>query len=93
MSKQIPIFIRFAGHNFGGMWWLVMLPGLCLIGLAIAILIVPELLAYMVAGLVFFAGLALVGFSLRLRQVQKTLSKQARTQADTIIYQRTVDGE
>jgi len=40
--------------------------GLSLISLGILIFVMPELIAYFIAGLLFFAGLSVVGFALRL---------------------------
>ena len=45
-----------AGSNLG---WMLMVPGLALIAFALAILIWPELLAYLVAGVLLFIGVSL----------------------------------
>jgi hypothetical protein len=63
---------RFGRSNIGSAWWLVLGPGLLLSLMGLAILLWPELLAYMVAGALIFAGvsLSLWGWSLRLAQKQ-----------------------
>jgi hypothetical protein len=43
-----------------------LLLGLSLISLGILIVVMPELIAYFIAGLLFFAGLSVVGYALRL---------------------------
>ena len=45
---------------------MMLLLGLSLISLAILIFVMPELIAYFIAGLLFFAGLSVVGYALRL---------------------------
>ncbi|MEZ4623036.1 MAG: hypothetical protein R2867_47095 [Caldilineaceae bacterium] len=44
------------------MAWLVMLPGIFLTIMALAILLWPELLAYMVAGVLLFGGISLISW-------------------------------
>jgi hypothetical protein len=43
-----------------------LLMGLSLISLGILIFVMPELIAYFIAGLLFFAGISIVGYALRL---------------------------
>jgi hypothetical protein len=43
-----------------------LLMGLTLISLGILIFVMPELIAYFIAGLLFFAGISVVGYALRL---------------------------
>jgi hypothetical protein len=43
-----------------------LLMGLSLISLGILIVVMPELIAYFIAGLFFFAGISVVGYALRL---------------------------
>jgi hypothetical protein len=43
-----------------------LLLGLSLISLGILIFVMPELIAYFIAGLFFFAGISVVGYALRL---------------------------
>ena len=60
-----------------GAWWLLMVPGIFLIGLAVSILIWPDLLAYIVAFTILFVGTTLIGWSLALRRAAK-IAQQAR---------------
>ncbi len=60
MFTRSPIFIRFQHYGrrvADRSWWLLMAPGLALMALALAILIWPELLAYLVAFGLLFVGL------------------------------------
>ena len=61
MFTNSPIFTNFSRQSrfISGGWWLVMAPGLLLTVVALAILVWPELLAYMVAGVLLFAGVSL----------------------------------
>jgi hypothetical protein len=43
-----------------------LLLGVSLISLGILIVVMPELIAYFIAGLFFFAGISVIGYSLRL---------------------------
>lgn len=54
-----------------GGWSIIMAPGLFLTLMALAILVWPELLAYMVAGVLLFIGVMLIGWSLALRQAER----------------------
>ncbi|MDQ3249602.1 MAG: hypothetical protein M3Q45_10420 [Chloroflexota bacterium] len=74
MFTRDPIFVRFQqyGQRFsGGAWWLVMAPGLVLSLFALAILVWPQLLAYMVAGILLFAGVSLTLWGWSMRQVER----------------------
>jgi hypothetical protein len=51
--------------------WLLIGPGIVLSALALAILLWPELLAYMVAMLLLFIGLVLVGWGWGLCRVER----------------------
>ena len=64
-------FVRFERYqrNRGSGAWLLLAPGLFLTLMAIAILLWPELLAYMVAGVLLFAGLTLLAWGWTLRKV------------------------
>ncbi len=80
------VFVRFgnygrrmAGMGRGGGWWLLMTPGMGLILFALAILIWPELLAYMVASALLMVGLLLVSWSLAMRRMEKRMRSQSRT--------------
>jgi len=73
-------------------WWMVMAPGLALIFMAIAILLWPQLLAYMVAFVVLFIGMALVGWGWSMRQAERRLRRSMQNdrngydRSETVIY-------
>ncbi|MEM7127475.1 MAG: hypothetical protein AAF702_14180 [Chloroflexota bacterium] len=73
-------------------WWLVMAPGLLLISVAIAILIWPELLAYIVASVIFFIGTSVTGWGWSLRQAERRRMRQQSQMdqnsnaSDAVIY-------
>jgi len=78
MFKSFPrlVYISNSGQRFsrpgrGGPWWLMMLPGIGLMGIALAMLVWPELLAYMVASLLLCAGTVLAVAGWRLRQIER----------------------
>lgn len=99
-------FVRFGsmGQNFGrtivgGAWWMLAAPGLLLTLMAVAILIWPELLAYLVASVILFAGLTLIGWSLTIRMAEKRIRKNISgadanyahyrsSQGDVVYYER-----
>lgn len=56
---------------------LVMVPGLLLTAMAIAILLWPELLAYMVAGAMLLGGLSLLMWGWRMRRVATSRQYQS----------------
>ena len=77
MFTGSPIFIRMrtmGQHATNGGSWLLLAPGLGLTLMAIAILIWPELLAYMVATVLLFAGVSLTLWGWGLRQAQRRRS-------------------
>lgn len=45
---------------------MMLLLGLSLISLGILIILMPQLIAYFIAGLFFFAGISVIGYALRL---------------------------
>jgi hypothetical protein len=65
-----------------GAWWLVMAPGLMLMFAAIAILIWPELLAYLVATVMLFAGVSLTFWGWTLRQVEQRRARNVTVRYD-----------
>jgi uncharacterized membrane protein len=86
MFTRSPIFIRmqrygqqFTGNTTEGAWWLLMAPGIVLALVALAILLWPELLAYMVAGVLLFAGATLMTWGWRLRQAEKRVHQRITT--------------
>jgi hypothetical protein len=83
---RAPIFLRmqrygppFAGNGTGGVWWLLMAPGIALTLVALAILVWPELLAYMVASVLLFAGVTLMLWSWRLRRAEQRMHQEVAT--------------
>lgn len=78
MFRRPPFIIRLQRYDHQSLphtpshlgWWLIA-PGLLLSGLALAILLWPELLAYMVAMLLLFAGIVLVGWGWALYQAER----------------------
>jgi Flp pilus assembly protein TadB len=86
MFTRSPIFIRmqrygqqFTGNGTGGVWWLLMAPGVALTLVALAILVWPELLAYMVASVLLFAGMTLMLWSWRLRRAEQRMHQDMTT--------------
>lgn len=78
-----PFFVRFGSGPRGlprrvarGPWWLLMAPGLGLVLLALAILIWPELLAYLVAGALLFVGMTLTLWGWSMRQAAKAMESR-----------------
>ncbi|HSF31829.1 MAG TPA: hypothetical protein VLK82_15305 [Candidatus Tectomicrobia bacterium] len=64
---------RFVGDDVGGVWWMLMTPGVVLTLLALAILLWPELLAYMVASVLLFGGVTLIAWGWRMRRAEQRL--------------------
>ena len=58
---------------------MLMAPGLALTLVALAILLWPELLAYMVASVLLFAGVTLIVWSWRLRQAEQRMHQEMTT--------------
>jgi hypothetical protein len=85
MFRRSPLFIqlqqfdqRLTSQGSGGLWWVLMAPGIGLTVLALAIIAWPELLAYMIAGLLLFAGLTLMLWGWRIRQAERRLGQHLR---------------
>ncbi len=83
MYNGSPFFVRFGNYGrrvstiangFGG--WLLIAPGLSLILMGLAIWLWPELLAYIVAGLLLMAGTTLSLWGWRISQAQKRMKQQ-----------------
>jgi hypothetical protein len=97
MFYSSPVFVRFRryGQRFsdvtsgGRGWWLVMAPGIALTLLAVAILIWPQLLAYMVAGALLMVGASLMAWGWNMRRVEQRLQRHHRgtDYGDTVYYQ------
>lgn len=86
MFTRSPIFIRtqrdgqqYTGNAIGGAWWLLMAPGIALALVALAILLWPELLAYMVASVLLFAGVTLMAWSWRIRRAEQQVHQRITT--------------
>jgi hypothetical protein len=83
MFTTSPFFVRFRRYGRQasvGAAWLVMAPGLLLTLSAIAILIWPELLAYLVASAMLFVGLSLTLWGWSMRQGER------RTKSPQTVY-------
>lgn len=78
-SQSFTTFQR-RGRLLPSGWSLLMIPGLFLTLMALAILIWPELLAYMVAGVLLFAGLSIMGWAWSLRQAERRTEQKAYVQ-------------
>jgi uncharacterized membrane protein len=86
MFSRSPLYLRiqrygqqFSANNTGGAWWLLMAPGLALTLVALAILVWPELLAYMVASVLLFAGVTLLAWGWRLRRAERRMHRHIST--------------
>lgn len=78
MYTQAPFFVRFRSSRFApsaGVSWLWLVPGISLILLALAIVLWPELLAYLVAGAIMTAGIALTAWGWTMRQATRRQSQ------------------
>jgi len=85
MFRRSPLFIhlqqfdqRFTSQGPGGFWWVLMAPGIALTVVALAIIAWPELLAYMIAGLLLFAGITLMLWGWRIRKAERRLNQHLR---------------
>ena len=85
MFTNSPIFsrIRSTSRVAGGPWWLLMAPGVALIVMALAIMIWPQLLAYLVAAALLFAGVSLTAWGWSMRQI----GKQVQHRESTVYYE------
>ena len=80
MYTQTPFYVRFRSSRFAppaGVSWLWLVPGLSLILLALAIVLWPELLAYLVAGAIMTAGIVLTAWGWAMRQSTRRQAQQA----------------
>lgn len=67
------MFIRQIGSRPGSLtnaWLLPFLIGTCLVTFGILIVLMPQLLAFIIAAFFIFSGISLIGFSLRLRSTK-----------------------
>lgn len=86
MFTRSPMFIhiqnygqRVTGDASGSAWRLMLAPGVGFILVALAILLWPELLAYMVASVLLCIGITLVAWSWRLRRAGRRWDQHMRT--------------
>lgn len=80
MYTQTPFTARFRSSRFAppaGASWLWLVPGVSLILLALAIVLWPELLAYLVAGAILTAGIVLTGWGWAMRRAMRRPAQQA----------------
>jgi len=83
---QTPFFVNFRSSRFAPSArasWLWLVPGIALILLALAIVLWPELLAYLVAGAIMTAGVLLTGWGWAMRQATRY---QSQRQAPPVQY-------
>ena len=81
MYTQSPFVFRFGSSRFapsGAVSWLLLVPGISLTLLAVAILIWPELLAYLVAGALLMGGLTLTGWGWAMHRATRRQSRTPR---------------
>ena len=78
MFRGFPLFIhlqeygqRQTRHGARGIGWLAMAPGLGLIGVALAMIVWPDLLAYFVASLLLGVGTAFIVLGWRMRHLEQ----------------------
>ncbi len=79
MFNRAQTFVHFGGDArrwINQSWWLVFGPGVALMLLALAIILWPQLLAYLVAGAIFLAGVALSSWGLALRRATRVQAQQ-----------------
>lgn len=74
-SSPFDRFTRTQSRKGRGMAWLLMAPGLFLTLMALAILVWPELLAYLVAGALLFAGLSLLTWGWSMQRMQRSAER------------------
>ena len=89
MFSQSPFFVRFRSSRFAppaGVSWLWMVPGISLILLALAIVLWPELLAYLVAGAIMTAGLVLTAWGWAMRRAARQVTRHQAQQAEYRVY-------
>jgi hypothetical protein len=81
MFSGSPIFVRIRNRQWvdagGAASWLLMVPGLALILLALSILIWPELLAYLVAGAILMAGIVVTGWGWSMQRAARRRARNA----------------
>lgn len=86
MYTQAPFFTSFRSARFAPSArasWLWLVPGVALILLALAIVLWPELLAYLVAGAIMTAGVLMTGWGWAMRQATR---RQMQSQPQPVQY-------
>ena len=86
MYTQAPFFTSFRSSRFvpsPRASWLLLVPGVALIMLALAIVLWPELLAYLVAGAIMTAGVVLTGWGWAMRRATQ---RQMQNQPQPVQY-------
>lgn len=81
MFTRSPIFVRLRSSRFapkGGASWLWLAPGVSLLVLAVAIMIWPELLAYLVAGALAVAGATLTAWGWAMRRATRYQARETQ---------------
>ena len=77
-------FVRFGNAPLGQPIVVARLwAGVALMLLALAIIVWPQLLAYLIAGAIFFAGVTLAGWGLALRRAEQARARQR----DAVYYE------
>ena len=61
-------------RSIGGIWWLLLIQGLVLIGLGVLVLVEPSLLVGLAAAVFIGAGLMAVLFAVRLRRAGRRIA-------------------
>ena len=88
MYGESPFSARFRRYSTlfsGGFGWLIMIPGLILILAALAIIIWPQLLAYLVAGAMFVIGALLISWGWTVRRLERNRRTPA-SDDEPVIY-------
>jgi hypothetical protein len=89
MYNGSPYFVRFrriAQRRASNLWWALMAPGLLLMLSGIAILIWPELLAYLIALAMLMAGASLIAWGWSMRRLERRQQRQ-QGREQTIHYE------
>ena len=78
MFTSSPRFVHIQTNRFaprGAVSWLWLVPGVTLILLALAIVLWPELLAYLVAGAIMAAGVGLTAWGWAMRRATRQVAR------------------
>ncbi len=82
MFTNTQMFTEFQRRNraTSGASWFLMAPGIFLTAIALAIVIWPELLAYMVASALLFVGVSLMLWGWSMRRVEQRTAQRTEVQ-------------